>query len=175
MTIPDNFMEGVLFCIKAHIDVNQKYDIHPYAHHLQMVANIAYEHSYILPEDKIQTVLLGAYAHDLIEDANLTYNDVKDALGEEVAEISYALTNEKGKTRDESSSDKYYREMKLVPFAVYVKLCDRIANTVYSKENGSSMFEKYKKEYPKFRAALYEAGNVECQPLWGVLDNLYNS
>ena len=38
---------------------------------------------------------------------------------------------------------------------VFVKICDRLANIKYSKDKGSSMFYKYKKEYTDFHKQLY--------------------
>ena len=37
--------------------------------------------------------------HDVIEDARQIYNDVRQQLGETVAELAYSLTNEKGRNR----------------------------------------------------------------------------
>ena len=42
--------------------------------------------------------MLACWGHDLIEDTRVSYNDVKGQLGEEAADIIYALTNEKVKT-----------------------------------------------------------------------------
>ena len=62
----------------------------------------------------ILPVLFGAYFHDSIEDARLTYNDVmkiaKKLMSDEQAflatEIVYALTNEKGRNRHERANEK---------------------------------------------------------------------
>jgi hypothetical protein len=79
---------------------------------------------------------------------------VKEHLGQEAADIIYALTNEKGKNRKERANDKYYEGIKNTPGAVFVKLCDRIANVQYSKMTGSRMFEMYKKENDEFVTKL---------------------
>ena len=94
--------------------------------------------------------MLASWGHDLIEDCRVSYNDVKDALGQEAADIVYAVTNEKGKNRKERANDKYYEGIRRTPGAVFVKLCDRIANIQYSKMTGSRMFEMYKKESDNF-------------------------
>jgi len=46
--------------------------------------------------------------------------------------------------------------MNLVPYAVFCKLCDRLANATYSKETGSSMLNKYRKEQPHFEEMVYD-------------------
>jgi (p)ppGpp synthase/HD superfamily hydrolase len=71
-------------------------------------------------------------------------------LGQEVADIVYAVTNEKGKNRKERGGVKYYEGIRQTPGAVFVKLCDRIANVQYSKMTKSRMFEMYRKENDDF-------------------------
>ena len=46
--------------------------------------------------------------------------------------------------------------MKKVTYAVFVKLCDRLANASYSRNNKSSMLEKYKSEQPYFQQMLFD-------------------
>ena len=63
-----------------HEAVNQKYDRKfPYGFHLSMVADFAmeYGHEVVSSEEDIIPVVFGAYFHDSIEDARLTYNDVR--------------------------------------------------------------------------------------------------
>ena len=45
--------------------------------------------------------------------------------------------------------------MQEMPNAVFIKYCDRIANIMYSKKQGSGMFEKYKKENNNFIRKTY--------------------
>lgn len=98
--------------------------------------------------------------HDLIEDTRVSYNDVKDHLGQEAADIIYAVSNEKGKTRKERANTTYYKGIRETPGATFVKLCDRIANVQYSKMTGSRMFEMYKKENSNFIQELGWFGDV---------------
>lgn len=146
--------EKIRWCIDRHYEVNQKYDNYlPYEFHLHQVANVGREFIAII-ENNWTDIIIACYAHDLIEDARITYNDCKNALGEYVAEIAYAVTNEKGKNRSERASDKYYEGIRNTPGAVFVKLCDRIANVKYSKETKSSMLSVYRKENESFLKRL---------------------
>lgn len=120
--------------IECHTESNHKYDGQPYEIHLIMVFTYAANYSYLLDSvEDAKLALASAWTHDVIEDARQTYNDVKYICGEEVAEISYALTNEKGKNRKERANSKYYDEIRKTPMAVFVKICDRLANARYSK------------------------------------------
>lgn len=146
------------FAIKAHKDVNHTYDDKPYEVHLQKAIDVANKFIHLLAEDKQEIVLASIWCHDIVEDCRITYNDLKKELDSvEIAEIVFAVTNEKGRNRDERQSPKYYQGIKSTPFATFVKLCDRIANVEYSKESGSSMYDKYSKEHGGFKSKLYDA------------------
>lgn len=144
------------YSINCHSSVNHFYDDLPYSYHLEMVNKIAKKFIHLIPEKDRDLVLASTWAHDLIEDCRVTYNNVKEILTEDVADIVYALTNEKGKTRKERANEKYYLGIKETKYATFVKLCDRIANVQFSKQNGSSMFNSYKKEFEEFENFLYE-------------------
>ena len=96
-----------------------------------------------VPIDFIELVLMNADS-----------NDVKTELGREAADIIYAVTNDKGKNRKERAGDKYYEGIRNTPGAVFLKLCDRIANVQYGKMTKSRMFEMYKKENDNFIVQL---------------------
>lgn len=148
-----------------HEHVGQTYDkTLPYSFHLSMVADavLKYGHKIIINESDILPVIFAAYYHDSIEDARLTYNDIKDVARKYMspeqsymaAEIVYALTNDKGRTRQERAGENYYAGIRQTPYAPFVKLCDRLANLTYSinsSNNGNfHMLEVYKSEWPHF-------------------------
>ena len=155
------------YAIKCHTAVNHKYDGKPYHKaHLQKVVDVAKKFSYLVPPEKWDIIIGSAYAHDLQEDTMQTFSDIKKATNEEIAEIVYALTNEKGRNRAERANDKYYQGIRDTPYADYVKLCDRIANVQASKDKmfvwryskrqkGVKMFEQYKKENANFEQKIY--------------------
>ena len=108
-----------------HNEVNQKYDDKPYFVHLSSVAHYVevYGHNVCENENDILPLIFGAYFHDSIEDARLTYNDVtaiarKYMTNQQAylaAEIVYALTNEKGRNRATRANDKYYSGIRETP------------------------------------------------------------
>ena len=143
------------FAVNHHQATNHFYDGLPYEFHLNMVVETAKKFIHFIPERQRDVVLAACWAHDTIEDTRVTYNDVKSALGEEVAEIVYALTNEKGRNRKERANEKYYTGIRETPYAGFVKICDRIANAQYSKDQQSDMLKKYQKEFEDFEHWLY--------------------
>jgi len=138
----------------------------PYGYHLQMVADnvLQYGDQVCQSEDDILPMMFGAYFHDTIEDARLTYNDVKKAALKEIgmtepqalmaAEIVYALTDEKGRNREDRQNENYYRGIRMTPYAPLVKMADRLANTAFSFTGTDPvnlrMREVYRMEFPVF-------------------------
>ena len=159
------------YAMQKHKDTNHLYDGKPYDYHLWMVSDIAKMFFHYIPEDKRETVIAACWLHDTIEDCRVTYNDIKEQFGEELAEITYALTEEKGRNRKERHCPKYFIGIKQTPLASFVKLCDRAANIKHSLESKSSMFEKYRKEHIEFREALYDNFNLG---LWAYIESLLN-
>jgi (p)ppGpp synthase/HD superfamily hydrolase len=186
------FDEKVEWILEQHKSTNHMYDTYlPYEFHLRMVVNVYQRFKHTLPthieygtSDKIinpvaqlsvsHVVQLACYGHDLIEDTRVSYNDVKEVLGEGAADIIYAVTNEKGKNRKERANDKYYEGIRNTEGAVFVKLCDRIANVQYSKMTGSRMFEMYGSENSDFVSRLRTDGDTKILPLIVELLELLN-
>jgi len=176
----------IKWILKQHEDTNHYYDKYlPYAFHLRMVEKAAADFAFLLDVNPGKAIYptsvqitLAAYGHDLIEDTRISYNDVKIQLGETVADIIYAVSNEKGKNRKERANAAYYMGIRETPGAVFVKLCDRIANLQYSKMTGSRMFEMYRKENDNFLKSLGVA-NIKYPrdswmgPLVCYLNNLF--
>jgi (p)ppGpp synthase/HD superfamily hydrolase len=166
------YLQGAIeYARQCHKDTNHLYDGKPYAVHLTHVAKLAGQFIWYFDEQYHDIILAAAWGHDLIEDTRQTYNDVKQRMGESAADIVFALTNEKGKTRKDRANEKYYTEMKKVPFAVYVKLCDRMANVEHSLATGSSMLNAYKKEHAAFSYMLKDGNYTQ---MWHELDTALN-
>jgi (p)ppGpp synthase/HD superfamily hydrolase len=176
--------DKIKWIVDQHESTNHKYDNYlPYEFHLRMVVQVFNEFKNLLPgmlftheeevhrgswetyDDTLKVVELACWGHDLLEDTRVSYNDIKNRLDmygnynvPYISDIIYAVTNEKGKTRKERANDKYYEGIRNTPGAVFVKLCDRIANVRYSKMTKGSMFEKYKKENEEFITQLGYSG-----------------
>lgn len=145
------------YAVKMHNKANHWYGNHDYEYHLNMVREFAMKYiEYVHPASR-DAVLAACWVHDVIEDCRETYNDVEKVLGKEVADLAYALTNEKGRNRNERANDKYYQEMRKVQYAPFIKICDRLANSYQSiMIEKSSMGKRYHREYPKFKLMLAE-------------------
>lgn len=157
-----------------HDKVGQNYGKElPYSFHLQMVADIVIKYGFMVCDsvDDVLPMIFGAYFHDTIEDTRHTYNDVLKMAGDVVgmsasqaytaAEIVYALTDEKGRTRAERQSERYYQGIRVTPYAPLVKMADRLANMSFSFSGkdplNMRMREVYKAEFPEFLAHISRA------------------
>ena len=167
---------------EIHASVNQKFDELPYKFHTNMVSNtfmqfasdcfINFEHpKQVMISDGLAAIF-GSIFHDTIEDCRLTYNDVvkiaREFMGQAQAELAadivYALTNEKGKTRVERANEKYYEGIRTTPYAPAIKLCDRYANASYANAMGTSMAKKYSDEMLSFiNHITIEADNFDSK------------
>lgn len=172
---------------------SQKYgDSLPYSFHLKAVEaqgekfihlieveainnSVNYKSVAISSRNIVRAALL---MHDTLEDSRLSYNDILRLTNQEfenytasemVADIVYCVTDEKGKNRAERKSEKYYQELSENRLAVFVKLADLAANTLYSKLTGSSMYDRYKGEFSHFKEKLYIS---EFEEFFNYVENL---
>lgn len=162
-----------------HQKVGQTYDDGPYSDHLHSVWSTLI--GFLIQDENLYNssicddILVAAICHDILEDTNLTYNDLKEVIGQNAADIVYDVTNELGKNRKERAL-KTYPKIAANPKAIMVKLADRIANTIYSKESGSSMYDKYCREFPDFKSHLYSSASLEAFPvleeMWAHLERI---
>jgi len=117
-------------------------------------------------------VICSLYCHDIIEDTNITPSKLEQIFNHEIADIVYRVTNELGWTRTEKNF-KTYPKIWPSDLAIFVKLCDRIANTRNSKncadDRSKKMYRTYADEYT-FRAAL-KVRNL-YPDMWKLLDEL---
>lgn len=171
------------WCMQCHEITNHKYDNYlPYRFHLEMVARevtkfheIVNEKVVALQNDKgwylaVNTLLMAAYGHDLIEDARVNYHDIKEIAGYEVAEIVLAVTDCRGRNRKERHSEEYWGFLTDTPEAPFIKICDRLANVRYSAlTNNTDKLDMYRKEYPEFRDRLYYH---DAEPMFQELEKL---
>jgi (p)ppGpp synthase/HD superfamily hydrolase len=144
------------YALRCHREAKQMYGDKPYEFHLFMVVDFANRFLHLIPETERAHVIAGCWVHDVIEDCTQSYNDVKKATNQTVAELAFALTNEKGRNRKERANDRYYTGIRETPHAAFIKACDRLANISHSKSGSHRMFGVYREEHPHFRSKLYD-------------------
>lgn len=150
------------FATNAHNSTNHLYDDYlPYHFHLRMSNANYIRFQHLVDKNWKPMVESGIWLHDVIENTRTTYSQIVKWFGEDVADIVYALTPDRGKNRKGRESDKCFEDIRNTPYATFAKLCERIANVEYSKmtsykSEGKHKLEMYKKEYPRFKEQLYD-------------------
>ena len=145
--------------LKKH--ASQLYGNQPYSKHLEEVVSLC-EH-YNLGYDA-QTV---GWLHDIIEDTDVTTDDIQQIFGERIALA----------VRDISNGTDFSMTLRIIaqnPLSRVVKLCDRLANMRNSVDGRHKYLRgKYIKQYPEFRTSLFSW--VDKKVLWNDLDIAYEN
>ena len=153
--------EIIRYAVRSH--EGQFYGNFPYSTHLSDVYDVLIEFGI---QDSV--LLAGAWLHDILEDRDRNYADIKRIADIEVAEVVYAVTDEKGKNRKERH-EKTWPGILSIERAIVLKQADMIANMRRGIREKSRQLQMYRKEYPEFRVYFYPKGNKD---LWIELDRL---
>lgn len=132
------------FAVRSH--GNQKYGGRPYSYHLMQVYTNAVKFG------GNTVTQMAAWLHDTIEDTRVTKYELSERFGSDVANIVDLVSNQ-------GSKESTFYRIRRDPRAVFVKLCDRLANVTSGELNN-----KYRKEHTLFRSILHRDG--EFEPLW---------
>lgn len=118
------------FATERHKD--QKYGALPYTFHLHSVVNTLNKYNITDP-----ITVASGYLHDVLEDTDTTFEELKEQFGEDVANIVQLVSNKK-------SFEETVTGICTNPRAMDVKLADRISNMTQSYfESNKRMMKKY--------------------------------
>ena len=128
------------FAIKWHGD--QMYGDKPYVYHLDQVADIVSRDNQDRSSGTMQWLIEVAYLHDCAEDCGVTYYQLADLFGVEVAHSVLLLTKSKDVLYDD-----YISRIKQNFYARTVKIADTKANLKQSiLDNDKNRIVKYAKQ-----------------------------
>jgi (p)ppGpp synthase/HD superfamily hydrolase len=157
---------------KLHEQVNETYGHGlPYGFHLMMVEAYVTKYGHLVAQNRHDVLVLYASAcfHDTLEDTRITYHDlthiledINDSLENNPLDVSlicedvFALTNNRGRSREERADASYYKLISQTTFATFLKMCDRMANFRYSClfNVRTRMCNVYEKEMKHFIKAI---------------------
>ena len=154
-----------------HAERNLRYGDYAYTIHLQTVANFGkyFRHLLQISTDQAYEVEAALWLHDTIEDCGINYQKIKTLFNENVAEYVWSVTGF-GRNRVERNASVEERiKGKIIP--TYIKLCDKLANMVFSKylDSNSGMYEKYVAEWSSFKEKYYLP---DLKEMFDYVDNL---
>ena len=104
--------------------------------------------------EDFKNILAAAYTHDTIEDAQQTYNNVKEATSKDIADITLAVTDVHAETRMLRfllTAPKIIKD----PRALVLKVCDIGSNCSYGKGVKNGMYRKYQKEWAGYKRYVF--------------------
>jgi (p)ppGpp synthase/HD superfamily hydrolase len=145
----ENYIEILNFAAIAHGEQKTPKDL-PYIAHITCVAmeviNACEKSS--LDEEKANLAISCALLHDVIEDANITYDELYMKFGEKVANGVEALTKDKTLASKQEQMKDSIERLLTQPYEVQmVKLADRITNLgIPPKHWDNEKIIAYKKE-----------------------------
>lgn len=125
----------------------------------------------VTPDD-IEMYSAIAWLHDVMEDCGTTKKELRWLFSDYVAEIVWKVTDEPGQNRAERHQ-KTYPKIAEDSTAIFIKLCDRIANIQSAWKTGSPLLKMYVEEHPEFKKALQVSSNYDI--MWNYIDNIFNS
>ncbi len=105
------------FAKEAHKGQKDDVGLDYFSTHIEQVFDILIQ----VTED--ETILKGAYLHDVIEDTNITYEEIKDFFGVEVADLVMEVTHEGTK-----KTGGYYFPRLSTYRGYLLKFADRLSN-----------------------------------------------
>lgn len=152
-------VEAREFAARAHR--GQKYGSKPYTFHLSAVCDVVHDFG---PQGPLS---VAAWLHDVVEDTDVTREEVAERFSAVVADLVWAVTGV-GESRAERNKDAYAKVVahsRSAPPrapAAKLKLADRIANAEQSRKDNPRVYAMYCKEQPGFLAMIEEALGAEA-------------
>lgn len=145
----------------------QMYGDVPYIVHIRDVWARIYR---AYPDDT--EMQLAALLHDIVEDTDVTIEDIWARFGDHVAHFVNAVTSGEGSRKERAK--RIVSKLEKAPSAIPIKLADRISNVEACWKNRDSRLFMYKREYKKFRSALrpLSQGDSVALEMWNDLDQL---
>lgn len=158
-----------IFAADAH--GSQKYGNHPYTQHLSDVAKVVERFNLFRYSPEYFVLCVAAWLHDVVEDTDVTFDDLAENFDSQVVSLVQAVTDEPGKNREERHAKTYLKIRKAGMFAVFLKLADRIANVENCIATGNEgLLGMYQKEHNGFVKVLRR--DAELFNMWEHLDGL---
>lgn len=146
---------------QAHGSLTIKEHLTDVAFHASLHYDPAVNHCF--PEE----VIAAAWLHDVVEDTNVSDEDVHERFGDRIGSIVSLLTDKRGKNRMERHL-RTYHAIRQDNDAVLIKLCDRRHNHERSLKHGEHWMAMYEREYLYFKFALWTPHKFV--KLWDELD-----
>ena len=152
--------EALEFARKAHGDQQRKYTEEPYIEHPKRVAKT------VATVPHTTAMICAAYLHDVVEDTDVSIEDIERKFGREIAGLVHELTDEYVKenyphlNRRKRKGKEVERQAKMTAEAKTIKLADVIDNSRDIIKNDRNFARRYIPEMEALTEAL-QGGNFK--------------
>ncbi|MCX6311741.1 MAG: HD domain-containing protein [Bacteroidetes bacterium] len=117
-------IDAILFAAESHAGQFRKDGITPYINHPLEVMHLLIHTGEINDPE----ILIAAVLHDVVEDTNITIQEITDRFGEKVAKIVLELTDDKSLTKEERKMQQLISAIQLSESAKHIRISDKICN-----------------------------------------------
>lgn len=155
----DLYQKAIKFAGEAHTSQKIPGSALPYVVHL---SNVAMEVMRVLPNTSSEIssdfAVICALLHDILEDTEVTFQEIEKAFGNRIAQIVQSLTKRSDLPKSEAMKDSLERILLQPKEAAMVKLADRITNLQAPPDHWD--IDKRKKYVEEAKLILEELGFV---------------
>lgn len=161
----NNIERAIIFATQAHEGQFRKYDGLPYITHPMEVMTL-------LPPGSSEEMLIAALLHDVVEDTEVGYLDIRIQFGYEVMSLVHSLTNEYTKenypelNRAQRKALENVRLSQVEPGAQTIKYCDLISNTSSIAAYDPNFAVKYLEEKRQLLLVMKEGHKALLNVAW---------
>jgi (p)ppGpp synthase/HD superfamily hydrolase len=165
--------DALMLAIKAHDGQRRKYTGEPYSTHPIAVSKIVESAEGHTPE-----MIMAALLHDVVEDTDVTFREIRDQFGSKVAELVHYCTNVSDKV---DGNRAFRKKMDADHFALgpwesqTIKVADLIHNSLSIIPHDQKFFHKaYKHEKQYLLDILTLADPILKGQAQSILDEAWN-
>lgn len=169
------YRRAVEYAIEHHGDQQYGMGI-PYVTHLLQVSMVLVRFGFHpgvgseAEQRRARDLIIAAILHDVVEDTDVTREDVAAEFGDAIALLVYAVSNEPGKNRRERHAKSHHKLIEIED-AMILKLADRIANIENALATGNKIIGMYRKEWSAFKGKLKSTTKAPAK-MWEHLERL---
>lgn len=146
--------EAKKFAQEAHEGQYRKYTGEPYVEHCFAVANMVES---MCGEKDLLDAVVAAILHDTVEDCDVTFADIQNKFGDQVAEYVWYLTKAEsfvGNRAQRKALDQ--ARLGLAPDIVkFIKICDVMHNSYSIKEYDQKFWKTFRIEVMQLLHVMY--------------------
>jgi len=138
------YLEVIEYIKEKHNGQYRKFSLCPYYIHPVRVASMVYKYK---ESHKIDELIIASLCHDLLEDTNVTEQEIELKFGWQVLSLVQELTSDKEESDKIGKANYLANKMiNMSSWALDIKLCDRLDNIVDFIYAPDSFIQKYGNE-----------------------------